>query len=771
MKKIIAFAVLTASFFNLFADSEHTGCDHTLNQNLPFRFDVVNSREDGSIFREITEESGINYNGVSFGHAWADIDRDGFPDVFCSGHGWPTLYMNNQNGTFRNVEIDYYKQYDTLPDGTVYPYRFFDMHGVSFCDINNDGWPDLYVQLGGDMGNSQGKENMLFLNDNGHLIVSNRSGEFGLKDSLGRGRSTIWFDIDGDDYLEALLTNFNRHEGNFLTSLYKYDPGSEKYTNITDLGLLRHDFHSATLIRDHKNQRNNILTVASIGNGINIYETDNYPFKNIFRDAHWGTRDVAVGDFNGDGMQDIFIAANQYSSEAALYDDTTLLIYLYAQSRAIHYNQENRVSFKTKGPIKVESAIYPYKGDVKKYWRIGSRGYHPTENTFVLDPELNNNKYINKGCLLCLGPFIGYHPELDIWEIYQNDPIDNIQSAIKITSDAPITDIRTHNFNNNSVKTPDKMLIAQSNGRYQEDSKFLLNDINQTSAVSVVAADFDNDMDLDLVLSCQGSAINYSNKYYENDGSGKFTVIEGFGAEGQILGRGGSVSYADINGDGFLDLFFENGEGQLSDDGQPLHFNDGPYQLFLNKGNDNNWIKINLTDAASTGNKMAIGAVIHCYAGGKKQMRLKGSENHAFTQNDPVIHFGLAQNAVVDSLEIIWPNGDVSVLYDLSANRTYDISSKIIAVPTSEKDLKNNQLHIYPNPTNGQLRVEFDGVRSVKGIEIYSLNGQMVQQQLLNKFTNYIALNQLQLKENGNYILKIDFEDGSFASTKFMFVK
>ena len=71
---------------------------------------------------------------------------------------------------------------------------------------------------------------------------------------------------------------------------------------------------------------------------------------------------------------------------------------------------------------------------------------------------------------------------------------------------------------------------------------FLTNGANLTSSVSVVAADFDNDMDLDLMLSCAGAAINYPNKYYQNNGNGKFVEILNFGATGSKLGRSGALT-------------------------------------------------------------------------------------------------------------------------------------------------------------------------------------------------------------------------------------
>lgn len=771
MKTYFFFLCLILSNIEILRASEHHDCFHSHQESSNFSFaKSTEPQENGLIFQEVTSISNIDYTGVSFGHAWADINKDEYPDLFCSGHGRPRLYMNNGDATFNEINFDFYKRYDTLGDGTIVPFRFFDLHGVSFTDVNHDGWPDMYVQMGGDMGNSEGKRNALFLNNNGQLVLENVSDQYGLRDSLGRGRSTVWVDLNHDDYLDAVLINFNRNEGDYITSVYQYNPQGQVFDNRTNLGLPNADYYGASLIRDPKGEKNLLITVASVGNGIQVLDTENLPFTSIVNSRLWGSRDVAVGDFDGDGIQDIFIVANQFASEAVLFDDTTLLIYLYAKNNAIHYEQENRVSFETDGIIRVESQVYPYMDEVKKYWRIGSGGYHPTENVFELDPTERKNQSINKGCLLCLGPFIGYAVNSNRWEIYQNDPIDNLRSAIKITSNNPIKNIKTHNFNNNSIYNADRLLLAQPNGNYTMKNNFLTNDNNLTSSVSVITADFDNDMDLDLILSCQGSAINNPNRYYENDGNGNFTLIHGFGAEGSKYGRSGAISYADFNNDGFMDVFLENGEGTLSVDAKPLHFNDGPYQLFMNKGNNNNWVKINLSDAASNGNKMAIGSVVHSYAGGKKQIRLKGAENHSFVQSEPVIHFGLGTNEIIDSLEITWPNGEVTKYYDLAVNKTYDISSRVTPIPTASKELNNTSFVIYPNPTNGVFRVEWSEIQHINQVKIYSMNGEEVYHQNIDKHTNHLQMNTHHQLKNGTYLLHITDSKGGISTEKFVVV-
>ena len=86
--------------------------------------------------------------------------------------------------------------------------------------------------------------------------------------------------------------------------------------------------------------------------------------------------------------------------------------------------------------------------------------------------------------------------------------------------------------------------------------------LESTACVSVVAGDFDNDMDVDLYLVCAGTIQNLPNRLYENDGNGSFSIVHNTGgAAGSLEGKGNQVAMADFDNDGFLDLFVTNGAG------------------------------------------------------------------------------------------------------------------------------------------------------------------------------------------------------------------
>ena len=85
-------------------------------------------------FTNVSKEAGILEDaGYGLGVAVADVDRDGWPDIYVSNDGLPNdvLYVNNRNGTFTN------KAAKSLKHGSAAGM------GVDVADFNNDGWPDI----------------------------------------------------------------------------------------------------------------------------------------------------------------------------------------------------------------------------------------------------------------------------------------------------------------------------------------------------------------------------------------------------------------------------------------------------------------------------------------------------------------------------------------------------------------------------------------------------------------------------------------------------
>lgn len=110
---------------------------------LPYQPHVFHNECNGR-FKDVTKELGLQENMLVWGSNFGDVDNDGWPDFYL-GTGNPSLDVLLPNRLFHNVNGKYFEDV-TLASGTGHLQKG---HGVSFADINNDGWPDIFVSLGG----------------------------------------------------------------------------------------------------------------------------------------------------------------------------------------------------------------------------------------------------------------------------------------------------------------------------------------------------------------------------------------------------------------------------------------------------------------------------------------------------------------------------------------------------------------------------------------------------------------------------------------------
>jgi hypothetical protein len=173
--------------------------------------------------------------------------------------------------------------------------------------------------------------------------------------------------------------------------------------------------------------------------------------------------------------------------------------------------------------------------------------------------------------------------------------------------------------------------------------------------------DYDNDGDVDIFKTNGELKHLYGqeDQLFENQNGEHFTdvsVERGTYFEKELVGRG--ACFGDYDNDGDIDAYIVN----LNDEGVLLR---------NNRGNDNNWILVKLV--GTTSNRDGLGAKIIVSTGDITQTAQKRSTTGYLSQNDPRIHFGLAQNSSIDKLEISWPSGKVQVMENVKANQILTI--------------------------------------------------------------------------------------------------
>ena len=212
-------------------------------------------------FNIYTYRNFYNGGGVGLG----DVNNDGLIDIFMTSNmGSNVLYLNKGNFEFEDISvqagIEGKGQWST---------------GVSFADVNGDGWIDIYVC---NSGNVEGDErhNELYIN-NGDLTFSEKAKDYGLGNN-GYSTHAAFFDYDKDGDLDLyLLNNSFRAIGSFNL--------------VENQRLIRDSIGGDKLFRNDSNKFTDVSAQAGIYGSVIGFGLG-----------------VTVGDIDQDGWMDIYVS-------------------------------------------------------------------------------------------------------------------------------------------------------------------------------------------------------------------------------------------------------------------------------------------------------------------------------------------------------------------------------------------------------------------------------------------------------------------------------
>ncbi|HEX6309810.1 MAG TPA: VCBS repeat-containing protein [Longimicrobiales bacterium] len=300
-------------------------------------------RNDGGRFVDVSEEAGIYGSEIGFGLgvAVADVNRDGWPDIYVSNDFFERdyLYINRGDGTFD----------ETLDERMPY-ISYFSM-GLDIADIDNDGWSEIYVtdmlpesderlklttsfdswdtyrtKLGNDY-HHQFMRNMLHRN--------NGDGTFSDIGQLAGVARTDWS-------WSALLADFDLDgwKDIHVTNGMPRDLTSQDY-----IAFLANDATMAEAIRQNRVDFMRLIEAMS------STPLPNYAFRNngdltfSDRSAEWGidtngfSNGAAYGDLDGDGDADLVV--NNINQPASIYRNN---------ARSLSANHYLQVALEGEGP-------------------------------------------------------------------------------------------------------------------------------------------------------------------------------------------------------------------------------------------------------------------------------------------------------------------------------------------------------------------------------------------------------------------------------------
>ncbi len=159
--------------------------------------------------------------------------------------------------------------------------------------------------------------------------------------------------------------------------------------------------------------------------------------------------------------------------------------------------------------------------------------------------------------------------------------------------------------------------------------------------------------------------------------------------------NGKGVAKGDLNGDGYVDLIGTNSRGfECNPNGIPINadvcpqsdgkvtISGGPLFVWINGGTANNFITLRLKGRQAvdgTGsNADAIGTRVYITTDSeqkpiKQVQEIIGGSSFLSTNSNDLV-FGIGKSKVVDEVEIHWQSGKIQTLNNLEANEIYDIT-------------------------------------------------------------------------------------------------
>jgi len=251
-----------------------------------------------SLFTQITTGPVVNTPSDSRSVNWADVNGDGFEDLFISngpsGGQNNALYLNQGDGTFQAVSGD-----PIVQDGSP-------SDGATFADIDNDGDLDAFVVTWYGVVN-------YFYRNNGATFTRVADAVTG---SIGTYSETAaWGDYDNDGFVDVYITN---SDGDKRNMLYR-NKGDDSFERITaGAWVTEADLSRCVNWVDYDNDGDSDLFVTNESNQANdlFRNDDNGSFTKIaaapLTTSLRGSMSASWGDVDNDGDFDVVVANAGY---------------------------------------------------------------------------------------------------------------------------------------------------------------------------------------------------------------------------------------------------------------------------------------------------------------------------------------------------------------------------------------------------------------------------------------------------------------------------
>jgi hypothetical protein len=288
-------------------------------ETLTGGFELLSAEHTGIDFNNAIKESEtvnhLYYNQLysGAGVAIGDINNDGLPDIFfCGNQVSDRLYLNKGDLKFEDITK---KSRAARNSGWSW--------GVTMADVNNDGFLDIYVSRNGESMKPEERKNQLYIN-NQDLTFTESASLYGLADP-GFSSQAVFFDMDNDGDLDMYQVNqlpdsrlFKRYinipkkrEVFYKDKLYRNDNG--RYNDVSEeVGISRDMTYGLSVsASDFNNDGWTDLYIANDYDKPDIlyYNNGNGTFKDVtdknLKHISQFSMGTDTGDINNDGLMDL----------------------------------------------------------------------------------------------------------------------------------------------------------------------------------------------------------------------------------------------------------------------------------------------------------------------------------------------------------------------------------------------------------------------------------------------------------------------------------
>lgn len=540
---------------------------------------------------------------------------------------------------------------NTIKENKLFHHYYFSQiflgSGVAIGDLNNDGLADIF--FGGNQVSDR-----LYLNK-GDFKFEDITKSSKVATHPGWTWGVTMADVNSDGYLDIYVSRngsslkkenrrnllyINNQDLTFTESAFQYglaDIGFSTQAVFFDMdndGDL--DMYQLNQPPDKKVMLSNNIPKQEYRYFLDrLYRNDNGKFKDVSRESGISRRlayglSVNASDLNHDGFIDLYVANDYVMPDYLYYNNGDGTFKDVTQSELKHITQLSMGS--DTGDINNDGLLDLITTDMTPEDHYRSKTNMASMSTEVFNAVVENGGHyqymtntlqINtgKGSFSDIGNMAGVARTDWSWASLLVD-LDNDGWKDIIVSNGVKKDVDNNDYRN---------LLAQLNPDSTTVDQF-------------------------YKLSQEAPSEKISNYAFRNKGNLEFEkVSDKWNFDTPSFSNG--MAYGDLDNDGDLDVVVNNLDSEAF--------------IYKNK-TTSNFIKIQLEGPA--GNRFGYGAKAHINYNNQQQFSENFVTRGYFSSVEPGFFFGLGKEKKIDSVKIIWQDGKVNVLKDLTANMIYKVS-------------------------------------------------------------------------------------------------